>query len=48
MLEENKVAKTPEDIERFFKFQGVNAVADFLNNNPKMASFVYEKIKELH
>ncbi|NDD83571.1 hypothetical protein EBZ38_04715 [bacterium] len=48
ILEENKIAKTPEDIERFFKFQGVNAVADFLNNNQKMSDFVYEKIKELH
>jgi recombination protein RecA len=48
ILEDNKIGKTNEDIERFFKFQGVNAVADFLNNNPKIASFIYEKIKELH
>lgn len=48
ILEDNKINKTPDDIERFFKFQGVNAVADFLNNNPSIASFVYNKIKELH
>jgi recombination protein RecA len=41
-------AKTPEDIERALKFQGVNAVADFLNEHTKIADFVYEKIKELH
>ncbi|NBO99220.1 MAG: hypothetical protein EBU90_03710 [Proteobacteria bacterium] len=47
VLEANNVGKTPEEIERFFKFQGVNAVADFLNANPTIASFVYSKIKEL-
>jgi recombination protein RecA len=48
ILEQNNVGKSPEEIERFFKFQGVNAVADFLNANPTIASFVYSKIKELH
>lgn len=41
-------AKEPEEIEKALKFQGVNAVADFLNNNATMAQFVYEKIKELY
>lgn len=48
VLSENNIDKTPESIEKFFKFQGINAVADFLNNNPKIASFVYSKIRELH
>lgn len=39
---------TPDDIERFFKFQGVNAVSDFLNSNQQVAQFVYQKIKELY
>jgi recombination protein RecA len=45
---ESANAKAPEDIERALKFQGVNAVADFLNEHTKIADFVYEKIKELH
>jgi recombination protein RecA len=45
---ESANAKSPEDIERALKFQGVNAVADFLNEHTKIADFVYEKIKELH
>ena len=48
ILRDNNIGNVADDIERFFKFQGVNAVADFLNANPKIASFVYQKIKELH
>lgn len=44
----SKNASSPDDIERALKFQGSNAVADFLNENPKIAQFIYEKIKELH
>jgi len=44
----SKGASSPEDIERALKFQGSNSVADFLNENPKIAQFIYEKIKELH
>jgi len=36
-----------EDIERFFKFQGVNNLTEFLNENPQICDFIYEKIKEL-
>ncbi len=36
-----------EDIERFFKFQGVNNLTEFLNENPQVCDFIYEKIKEL-
>jgi recombination protein RecA len=48
MLDDNKIGKTPDDIERFFKFQGVNNVADFLNSNPIVSDFIYKKIRELH
>lgn len=48
ILEQNNIGKTPEEIERFFKFQGVNNVAEFLNNNPPIATFIYNKIRELH
>lgn len=41
-------ATTPEEIEKALKFQGVNAVADFLNEHEDIANFVYVKIKELH
>ena len=48
ILQQNNVGKSAEDVERFFKFQGVNNVAEFLNNNAEIAQFVYQKIKELH
>jgi hypothetical protein len=48
VLEENQIGKTPDEIERFFKFQGVNNVAEFLNGNLAISSFIYNKIKELH
>ena len=43
----NKIPNKAEDIERFFKFQGSNNLSTFLNDNPTIASFVYDKIKEL-
>ena len=33
--------------KRRFKFQGVNNLSDFLNNNKPVCDFVYEQIKEL-
>lgn len=48
ILTKNSIESTPESIEKFFKFQGVNNVSEFLTNNPKVADFVYEKIKELY
>lgn len=36
-----------EDVERAFKFQGANNTLEFLQNNPDISVFVYEKIKEL-
>lgn len=48
ILEQNNIGKTPDEIERFFKFQGVNNVAEFLNANSSIATFIYNKIRELH
>jgi hypothetical protein len=47
MLKENNISDKQEDIERFFKFQGSNNLAEFLNENTEIASFIYDKIKEL-
>jgi len=47
-ITDNNIGRTPEELEKAFKFQGINAVADFLNNNSSMADFIYLKIKELH
>ena len=47
ILTDNKISEKEEDIERFFKFQGSNNLSEFLNDNPEIASFVYDKIKEL-
>lgn len=48
ILAKNNVSNNQEDIEKFFKFQGVNNVSEFLTDNPTIASFVYSKIRELH
>ena len=47
LITDNNVGDKPEDIERFFKFQGANNTLEFLNNNPDLSSFIYEEIKEL-
>lgn len=48
LLQDNNVGSDVDSIEKFFKFQGINNVSEFLNNNPSMAEFVYSKIKELY
>lgn len=48
ILQDNNVGDKPEDIERFFKFQGSNNVLEFLNTNKEIAYFIYDKIKELY
>jgi recombination protein RecA len=48
LLEANQINKTVEDAEKFFKFQGINNVSDFINENPQMADMIYKKIKELY
>ena len=47
LLKDNNISDKEEDIERFFKFQGSNNLSIFLNDNPDIASFIYDKIKEL-
>ncbi len=48
LLTTNSIGKTPEEIERFFKFQGSNNVCEFLTNHSEIAQFIYTKIKELY
>jgi recombination protein RecA len=48
ILSDNQVGSSVEEREKFFKFQGVNNVAEYLNANPVVAEFIYKKIKELH
>jgi hypothetical protein len=47
LLKDNEIGEKEEDIERFFKFQGVNNLNEFLNENPSTCEFIYMKIKEL-
>ena len=47
LLKAHNVGDKEEDVERFFKFQGANNTLEFLNENPDMSSFIYDKIKEL-
>ena len=47
LLKDSGVGDTPEEVEKFFKFQGVNRLSDFLNEHPTIATFIYEQIKEL-
>jgi hypothetical protein len=47
LLKDNEISDKEEDIERFFKFQGSNNLSIFLNENADIASFIYDKIKEL-
>jgi recombination protein RecA len=37
-----------EQVEKFFKFQGINNVSEFLTNNETIAQFIYSKIKDLY
>jgi hypothetical protein len=48
LLENTIQTSEVEAVEKFFKFQGINAVLEFLNEYPDIAKFIYEKIKELH
>jgi recombination protein RecA len=47
ILKDNEVSDKEEDIERFFKFQGVNNLCDFLNENQEISAFIYAQVKEL-
>lgn len=49
LLQENSIdSSNTEDVEKFFKFQGVNNVSEFLSNNPDIVQLIYNKIKELY
>jgi len=49
ILQQNNIDPTNlESVEKFFKFQGMNNVSEFLNNNESIANFIYNKIKELY
>jgi recombination protein RecA len=41
-------ASNLEQVEKFFKFQGINNVSEFLTNNETIAQFIYSKIKDLY
>jgi len=47
VLKDNGVPDSKEETEKFFKFQGVNNLSDFLNENPDVCSFIYDKVREL-
>ena len=40
---ENKI----EDVEKAFKFQGMEKVTTFLEQNPDMCNFIYDQIREI-
>ena len=42
-LSDNQV----DDVEKAFKFQGMEKVTTFLENNPALCDFIYEQIKEV-
>lgn len=49
ILSDNNISLTDtNDVEKFFKFQGINSVSEFLTNNETVANFIYTKIKELY
>lgn len=49
LLQENGIdSSNTESVEKFFKFQGVNNVSEFLSNNPEIVQLIYSKIKELY
>ena len=47
VLKDNEVGEKEEDIERFFKFQGVNNLSEILNEHPIICDFIYMQVKEL-
>jgi recombination protein RecA len=47
VLKDNEVAEGEEAAEKFFKFQGVNRLSEFLTDNEPIAELVYEEVREL-
>lgn len=49
LLSQQSISPTDtEQVEKFFKFQGINNVSEFLNTNQIVADYIYTKIKELY
>lgn len=47
ILKRHSVADDQESIEKFFKFQGITKLNDFLTENDEVRDFLCEKIKEI-
>ena len=47
VLKDNEVPEDEEAAEKFFKFQGVNRLSEFLTDNEPIAELVYEEVREL-
>jgi len=46
-LVDNEIELKEESIERAFKFQGMEKVVNFLNDNPALMDFLYDEVKEI-
>tara|TARA_B100001094_G_scaffold330131_1_gene394603 strand:+ start:8113 stop:9225 length:1113 start_codon:yes stop_codon:yes gene_type:complete len=46
-LLDNEVELTDEAIEKAFKFQGMEKVVNFLNQNPALLEFLYDEVKDI-
>jgi len=47
ILNKNDVKDDTESIEKFFKFQGMQNLTEFLENNQEVCDIIYDDIKEL-
>lgn len=47
ILTKNDVKDDTESIEKFFKFQGMQNLTEFLENNQEVCDFIYEEVKDM-
>jgi|TARA_R110000824_G_scaffold53483_13_gene148111 recombination protein RecA len=48
VLKNNNIdAENDDEVEKFFKFQGINNLSEFLNDNPSITELIYKNLKEL-
>ena len=48
ILIDNEINPDNEElVEKFFKFQGISNLSEFLNKHPPVTEFIYSKLKEL-
>jgi recombination protein RecA len=48
LLKKNEVnADDPEAVEKFFKFQGMSKLSEFIETNPEIQEFLYDEIKSV-